>query len=66
MIVEPTDPFNNKPEMEKLRNIAKSVTEVVTKSPEEIPEKVSPQDMYVETISKMKSDGPFFQFATKK
>ena len=63
MIVEPTD---LKPEMEKLRNIAKSVTEVVTKEPEEKPEPESPQDMYVETISKMKSDGPFFQFATKK
>jgi hypothetical protein len=66
MIIEPTDPFDTKPEMEKLRNIATSVVEVVTKEPEEKPEPISPQELYAKTISNMKSDGPFFQFATKK
>ena len=66
MIVEPNDPFNTKPELEKLRNIAKSVVEVVTKEPEEKTEPESPQDIYAKAISNMKPDGPFFQFATKK
>jgi len=66
MIIEPTDPFDTKPEMEKLRNIAKSVVEVVTKEPEEKPEPISPQDIYAKAISNMKSDGPFFQGITKK
>ena len=66
MTEEPNDPFGNKPEMEKLRNIATSVVEVVTTKPEEKPEPISPQELYAKTTSNMKSDGPFFQFATKK
>ena len=66
MIVEPNDPFGTKPEMEKLRNIATSVVEVVTTKPEEKPEPISPQDIYAKAISNMKPDGPFFQGITKK
>ena len=66
MIIEPNDPFSTKPEMEKLRNIAKSVAEVVTKEPEEKSEPESPQDIYAKAISNMKPDGPFFQGITKK
>ena len=66
MIIEPNDPFDTKPEMEKLRNIAKSVVEVVTKEPEEKPEPESAQDIYANAISNMKPDGPFFQGITKK
>ena len=66
MTVEPNDPFGTKPEMEKLRNIAKSVTEVVNEKPEEIPEPESPQDIYAKAISSMKPDGPFFQGVSKK
>ena len=66
MIVEPNDPFGTKPEMEKLRNIATSVVEVVTTKPEEKPEPISPQDLYAKAISNMKPDGPFFQGITKK
>ena len=66
MIIEPNDPFGTKPEMEKLRNIATSVVEVVTTKPEEKPEPISPQDLYAKTISNMKPDGPFFQGVSKK
>ena len=66
MIIEPNDPFSTKPEMEKLRNIATSVVEVVNTKPEEKPEPISPQDLYANTISNMKPDGPFFQGVAKK